>query len=195
MHDVTGILGVDPSLTCTALVHRHDVRPGCQSFTISPEPLRGPARLDYLLDGLRRALVLTSPDLVVLEGYAFAARGRHHATAEWGGLLRWELYRCRIPYIVVPPTTLKLYAAGKGNTPDLVAAVRKRWRYRTSSHDVADAYALMRLGVELTTRVAKPTTDFARIATACELYSTVPQMLRAETKIGLLESPRKSRAK
>jgi Holliday junction resolvasome RuvABC endonuclease subunit len=191
---MTGVAGIDPSLTCTAYLFRNEATKKCTPCTIMPAKLRGPVRLAYLLDTLRRVLVMHDPGLVVVEGYAFGARNGREAQGEWGGLIRWELFRLGIPYLVVPPTTLKLYAAGTGKAPDLITAVWKRWRYETSSDDIADAYALMRLGLELTTAVAKPTKGFDKIVAGCELYAVpgavIRKELRAVPKNGALEGKR-----
>ena len=52
---------------------------------------------------------------ILLEGYAFAAKGRVFNIAENTGLLKYKLYHRGIPTDVVAPTTIKKMATGKGN--------------------------------------------------------------------------------
>ncbi len=54
--------------------------------------------------------------LVGLEGYAFGASGRAiFQIAENCGLLKYKLYQNRLPVEVIPPTSVKKLATGKGN--------------------------------------------------------------------------------
>lgn len=81
-------------------------------------------------------------DLLAIEGYSFGSQGRAvFDTAELGGIVRWALWSKGIPFVEVPPTSLKLFATGKGNSKkDLVLAeCIRRLGYSGSSHDEADA--------------------------------------------------------
>jgi len=51
-----------------------------------------------------------------LEGYAYTAQGRVFNIAENTGILKYKLWQSRIPVEVVPPTTIKKTATGKGNS-------------------------------------------------------------------------------
>lgn len=52
---------------------------------------------------------------ILLEGYAFAAKGKVFHIAENTGVLKYKLYQRGIPVSTIPPTTVKKMATGKGN--------------------------------------------------------------------------------
>jgi len=54
-------------------------------------------------------------DQIALEGYAFNATGRVFNIAENTGVLKYKLWKAGKPLEIVPPTTVKKLATGKGN--------------------------------------------------------------------------------
>ena len=55
-------------------------------------------------------------DHIALEGYSFGSRGgRAFDIGEATGLLKYFLYKLNLNPIIIPPTTVKKYAFGKGN--------------------------------------------------------------------------------
>lgn len=93
------------------------------------------------------------PDVVIVEGYSMgtARQSSHaHALGELGGVVRLALRDAEIPFVDVPPASLKKYATGKGNANKelvLVEAV-KRLGYEGSSNDEADALWLRAMGLD-----------------------------------------------
>lgn len=164
------VLGIDPSLNSTGLITLQRSAPTepLDERVLRPGKLRGMERLFALSSMLREQLRAHPYALVVLEGYAFAAKGRAHATGEWGALIRADLYALGIPTLIVPPTTLKLYAAGKGNAAkhEVMGAVAERWGYAPGDDNLSDAYALARLGASWGTTGGEETEE--RIMSACE---------------------------
>jgi len=63
-------------------------------------------------------------DQIALEGYAFNATGRVFQIAENTGVLKYKLWKAGKPLEIVPPTTVKKLATGKGNASkdDMYAA-------------------------------------------------------------------------
>jgi Holliday junction resolvasome RuvABC endonuclease subunit len=108
---------------------------------------RGVCRLRWFCEQLRQRL---NPrvELAVIEGYAYGtARGASHAHSlgELGGVVRLTLHYLHIPFVEVPPASLKKYAVGKGNAGKaevLVAAV-KRLGYAGADDNEADALWLL----------------------------------------------------
>lgn len=106
--------------------------------------------LYYLADGLDEDQARER--FVVIEGYSYGSRNSQaHAAGELGGIVRHHLWRRSIPYIDVPPTTLKKYATGHGNAgKDLVvSAVTHRAGRVFDSNDTVDALVLRAIGCEL----------------------------------------------
>lgn len=111
----THVAGIDPSLTGTGVAADDG-----SWFTITPRS-KGDERLLEIRNRLRYALVDIGyaaggrADLVVMEDVP-PVRGQ--ALAKLGmvqGVIRAELMSLKIPYALVTPAGLKLYATGKGS--------------------------------------------------------------------------------
>jgi len=70
-------------------------------------------RYDFISNWIISLTPVTSN--VILEGYAFAAKGQVFNIGENTGLLKHKLYKNNISSIIVTPTEVKKYATGKGN--------------------------------------------------------------------------------
>ncbi len=101
------VVGIDPSLTSTGIA-----LPDGLTIAIQPRKLRGPERLAHLAAAVRWASI--SADLAVIEGYAFGSKYRREALGELGGVIRTSLWENRVPFVEIPPPTLKLFATGNG---------------------------------------------------------------------------------
>ncbi len=91
-----------------------------------------------------------SCDVLAIEGYAYAARGRSIISlGELGGIVRYTLHAHEVPFIEVTPGSIKKYATGKGNAGKeavLVAAVRRGGDlFAGTTNDEADAFMLWAL--------------------------------------------------
>jgi crossover junction endodeoxyribonuclease RuvC len=116
---------------------------------VPPKGWVGMVRLGWIRNDVIAAASKT--DLVVLEGYSYASKGRAIISiAELGGVIRFALFLANIPFVAIPPSVLKKYATGHGNAPKaevLVAAV-KRLGYEGSDDNVADALWLLQLALD-----------------------------------------------
>jgi crossover junction endodeoxyribonuclease RuvC len=101
---------------------------------------KGVERLRWIRDAVLE--LAAGADLVVLEGYSFASKGRAVVSiGELGGVVRLALHEAGLPVVEVSPSSRAKYATGKGNASKdqvLVEAVR-RLDYAGHSHDEADA--------------------------------------------------------
>lgn len=123
------------------------------------------ARFVELANWVLGVINITTPDLIVLEDYAFAAPGRITQLAENGGVLKAALHETfpEIPLRIIAPTTMKKFATGRGiaTKDDIWAAFVKKdhrraaWqllchpralRVTSPMADVADAYFLADYG-------------------------------------------------
>lgn len=89
--------------------------------------------------------ITTGADLVVVEGYAFAAADRAHMAGELGGIVRLNLWARGRPFVEMPPSSLKKFATGKGNAKkeQMLQAAWQRLGYKGSDHNEADALFLL----------------------------------------------------
>lgn len=140
------VVAFDPSLSCTGWARGRSQpsgEPRVEVARIVPKNLMGERRLVYIRDEvLRRA---DGAGVVVLEGYAFARENQAHQLGELGGVLRVALHEAGLPFVVLAPSKLKLYATGKGNAKkeEVLAEAVRRLRYAGSSTDEADALWLL----------------------------------------------------
>ncbi len=142
-----GWLGIDPSLTGTALWFYNNDHVKLQL----EEDLRGVARLEALRALLYEALEnCENIHAVAIEGYSYASKGASYQIAEWGGVLRLGLLDClvNLKYIaIVPPATLKKFVIGharRGESGKEVMLLKtyKRWGLEFSDNDLCDAHGL-----------------------------------------------------
>lgn len=121
----TGVCGPDGATSCIAIGE-----------------LRGMPRIDAIarqVQALARGV-----DLVVIEGYSYASANQAHQVGELGGCVRFLLHRLGVPYVDVAPSSLKKYAAGKGNCGKdmMIAAAIRRFGFAGSDNNEADAFLL-----------------------------------------------------
>lgn len=138
------IVALDPSLTATGVADSE-----CGSYLIVPPAgVRGEARNWQILKAVMAAV--DGADVVMIEGYAFGAKGRAvFDIAELGGVLRMGLYTRGVAWVEVPPSCVKTLATGKGNSKKdaVLAEAIRRLGYAGSDHNEADATWLLQAGL------------------------------------------------
>lgn len=134
------LLAIDPSLSCWGIAI-----PG--AVTSWKPHSRGVERLDGATRHLERLVATHEPALVVLEGYSYASAQKAHQIGEMGGVLRLHLHRLGMPFIEVPPSSLKKWATGRGNAgkEEVLAEAIRRLGYDGHSNDEADALWLLHM--------------------------------------------------
>jgi Holliday junction resolvasome RuvABC endonuclease subunit len=149
------VVGLDLSLTSTGMSD------GNYHWAVQTRP---DTCLEDRLDTLVRAVVKfvladdEPANLVVIEAPAFSRTGPgHEELAALRIMVRHRLWRLKIPYALVPPSTLKKYTFGHGvaSKPQMAACVAELYGWDpndvTVSHgryDIADALALAAMGYD-----------------------------------------------
>lgn len=116
------------------------------------EDLRGPQRLSVVSGALWSWLSsrgMGKPgDLYVMEGYAFSSQ-MAHSIGELGGCVRKLIWESGGNLIVIPPTTLKKYATGKGagDKNIVIKHVFKRWGFDVDDDNQCDAFVCAMLAL------------------------------------------------
>ena len=91
-----------------------------------------------------------APACVVFEDYGPINRtsGKVAQRAELCGIIKHHVLRVlRIPVITIPPTSLKQFSTGKGNSDkNAVRTAAAKLNYFPETHDEADAFFAARLG-------------------------------------------------
>jgi Holliday junction resolvasome RuvABC endonuclease subunit len=132
---------------------------------------RGHARLSYLIEHV--AKYVAHLDLVALEGPSFNSKNAYtHETDGLWWLIAHELHNMAVPYLQIPPATLKKFATGSGIAPKpdvLIAAVKRFPGVEFTSEDAADALWLLAMVCE---RYGCPLAEMPKDRVAL-LYATV----------------------
>jgi len=137
------VIGLDLSITAT----------GCAHSSGDVETWKLPAKLgDRRLVEIATAtyeLRTPPPNLVVIEDLPTHAHGAG-ITGMVHGAVRAELIRLDIPYVLVPPATLKKYATGRGNAgkPEMAVALFKRAGLELGDDNQVDAWWLRAMGMD-----------------------------------------------
>ena len=153
------VIGIDPSLSCTAVVMGRS--PDSIQWSLHKSKPFGAsaadrcARYDDLVASIMasiRSLLFKSEDdekvRIFLEGYSFGSKFARETLGEFGGILRWHLVDLDEDLIEVQPTTLKKFVTGKGGAKkeQMMLKCQTTWGYEAQGNDDADAYGLFRLG-------------------------------------------------
>src|SRR5215208_872303 len=149
MPDYTGlkphnIIGLDLSLSSTGY---HQLVGELVSGNIDTEGLGGMERVDFIL--ARVTELVHEGDFVVIENNAFNAIGRAKSgLAELNGIVKFWLWRRKIEYVLVAPTTLKKFILGKGKGDKslILREVYKSYGLNATTDDEADACVLAHIG-------------------------------------------------
>lgn len=108
---------------------------------------RGVERLAWIRESVLSLAVLS--DVVVIEGYAYARANQAHQIGELGGVIRLGLHDHGIPFVEIPPSTLKKLATGRGNSGKeaVLAEAIRRLGYQGSDNNEADALWLLQVAL------------------------------------------------
>ena len=152
------VLGIDPSLTSTGICYEGYAE---QIVTARIQPgkfLKGPSRLFHIYSVIENTMDRVfdyheKGNVVAYEGYAMGsskAKGRAFDMGELGGVLKTLAYSKGVGILLVPPTSLKLYATGSGRAEkvDVMKAVKDNWGYDIRYDDEADAFVLYKMGCQ-----------------------------------------------
>jgi Holliday junction resolvasome RuvABC endonuclease subunit len=148
---VTRILAIDPSLTATgtAVTNMLDA---LVVETIKPK-VKGTNRLMFIRGELSYLINSYAPDVIVMEGYNYGAArmkgaqmtpGRLFDIGELGGMIKMLAWHHKLPILIVPPASLKMFVAGNGaaKKPQMMVAVKEQWRTKIRDDNQADAVGL-----------------------------------------------------
>jgi Holliday junction resolvasome RuvABC endonuclease subunit len=160
------VAGLDLSITATGVALPDDTLK-----TVTGKAKDGDGRLAHLF-GVALDLANLRLDLVVIEDLPTHAHGAG-ITGMVHGAVRCALISRGVPYLLVPPATLKKYATGKGNAPkpDMRMALYKRTGIDVSDDNQVDAWWLRAIGMQV---LGEPIIDLpaAQIAALSKLYGT-----------------------
>jgi crossover junction endodeoxyribonuclease RuvC len=142
------VSGLDLSLRSTGIATVDTVARRANTLAVKTGKLNRGERLDMIVGEVLRTCRGT--DLAVIEGPAFMSQSSSmHLINEMHGVVKHALWSERIPYAIVPPSTLKMYTTGKGGADKglVIAAMAAAFPgVVIGGDDEADALALAAMG-------------------------------------------------
>jgi len=149
------IMSIDPSLTGFAMCFLDDKGEEVYQEEMSTKPAKALKDRIKRMEGLaikaKELATRYKPDLILIEGYAFNAKGSSSISlGELGMLVRYFLKDLGM-MIEVPPTALKKFITGKGNSSkvEVASSLSSKFGKIFKSDNVADAYGLAQLGLAI----------------------------------------------
>lgn len=143
------ILGLDISLSATgwALIEPSGHLLAMGTIKSKPNTDRF-NRFDSILATIIKVSSLKTIQLAVIEGYSFSSFGKVFDIAELSGIIKYEFWKNKIHFIEVPPSTLKKFVTGKGNSDKNIMMQKafKQWGVEFSDDNACDAFCLAKYG-------------------------------------------------
>ena len=115
----------------------------------APKKLGRFQRWGHMRSALAGILLSYAPKLVVFEGYGHPHQNVSSfvTLVEYGAIVRSTCFRLGVPFIEVPPTSLKAFVgSGSAKKDQMRLEVYKTWGIEHPSNDAIDAYALAQIG-------------------------------------------------
>lgn len=141
----THVIGIDPSLTSTAIADGGEIR------TYGGDSKLGDQRLNIIYTAVNRHLgrVGVTGCLVVMEDLPTHAKGAG-ITGMVQGVIRLALIDAGVSYVRVVASTLKAYSTGSGSAtkPDMRVALLQRTGIDERNEDKVDAWWLRQAGLD-----------------------------------------------
>lgn len=147
------VLGIDQSATSTGvcllktsgeLVHLSRICP--------TRGLKDTARLLFIRDSLTELLSQYSDITTgVMEGYSYGSANKKFVLGEVGAVVKIVAADADIDLKGAAPTQLKKFVTGHGSATkqEVIKAIERRWKIAIPQDDMADAYGLARIALEI----------------------------------------------
>ena len=155
MSEIPYVLGIDPSLTGTAVAKyftdgSHDVeRFSSKNLgkSVRERDQRYLRLTERIMDFIGIEEGEPEPAVICIENYAFDAQNRGMELAEYGGILRSDLCVFGSPIEEVAPATLKKFVTGSGRADKAMMAAKtlNNWKVGFATDDHFDAFGLARV--------------------------------------------------
>lgn len=164
------IIGIDLSLSATGIVYlENGIIVGQKLIKTKPTSKDRTAELERLFT-IRDSIDIEDVDLAVIEGLAFMARNTTALVqlAALSYMVTERLYKEKIKFCIVAPTSLKKFVCGKGNAAKELVMLEtyKRYGISFSDNNLADAFVLSKIGEALldeSVKLTKPQQEVIKL--------------------------------
>lgn len=171
-------IGIDPGSTTgySLITSRSDLKEGYKveySGTIkgtSKDPIE---RADYISNVLNEIIggnfkrLSLGGYIICIEGYGFSRVANIEPLFCIGTLIRYKLKVNKLVYNNIPPTSLKKFVTGKGNSGKdiMMKELYKRWKIDTNDNNESDAHGLALFGLALEGKIVVPKVNMSAVTT------------------------------
>lgn len=174
------IYGVDSSLSNPAFVLK-DIK-GKKSTPVSTiTKTTDPhyKRFSEIVENYDKYISQYKPLYMVIEDYSYASKGRKELLGEMRGQIYMLFYKYKLPMFKIAPMQLKKYA-GADSKDKIMLEVYRKWKFLPSNDDEADAYVLLRIGMDINKYLFKyyPKVDLSDDRKILEHLKDVPKNFR-----------------
>lgn len=145
------VVGIDQSVLHTGVCILDETGATTYLGLIEPSKLKNYDRLAYIRDALSDILGDTRYIVGALEGYSYGSVNKKYLLGEIGAIVKLALHdRCDVVHVVAP-TQVKLFTAGRGSASKetVMKAVERQWGVSLNDDNLADAYSLARVALEV----------------------------------------------
>jgi crossover junction endodeoxyribonuclease RuvC len=142
---MTRYVGIDPS-TKTGLAIIDKQGNIINAADITTKEKKDPHRFSDIADKIIDEL--EPNDIITIEGFSYGSEGKGVSFQYGlGWIIRHMLIERGFTYTEVPPTSVKKFATGKGNTKkdEMVLPIYKKWGFEHASDNVRDAFVLAQM--------------------------------------------------
>jgi len=166
--------------TGTAATHTPDGHPGLTTSTIRPRT-DGHQRLQDIVTGVAH-LTRFMPQLVLIE--RLPLQYKHGNTtarlAELHALVKQWLWTMGLPYLLINPGHLKIYATGRGDAPKdaVLRAMQHRYPVYVEDDNQADALAMLTLALHAYGQPVADVPDTHHRAVGKVTWPDLPELAR-----------------
>ena len=142
-------MALDLSLNSTGVCFKK-IDSNYESFTIKSKKISD--HMDKIIHLKRKIfhfIKMKEPDIVFVEGQSYGSRGRSTLSiAQLHGVIMYFLKVRKIKFVLIPPTTVKKFITGKGNSKKslVMKSLYKKYRIDLDDEDEADATAVLITG-------------------------------------------------
>lgn len=144
------VMGVDPS-TKTGIAFVDGSKSVVHTEEIEFKKLAGFERVSSIVARVIELKDEYKPDLIIIEEMFVGHTSSAIPLIQIGSILRYFLWQEGIRYLDVPPTVLKKFVTGKGNSKkeEVMMHVLKQWGHESKTNNTADAVGLAMVGLSV----------------------------------------------